>query len=116
MFEQLVIRYYILVELSLEVQGGQDYSPRYIELTFTRFFKKQLLRKTCYVSKQFVWVSVQTLLYEYPMIAFTNCTSEKVLCRLVAVHDYYELITLNFDMGSNGLCLYMSYVSIVRVS
>jgi len=24
-FEQLVIRYYILVELSLEVQGGEDY-------------------------------------------------------------------------------------------
>jgi len=31
-FEQLVIRYYILVELSLEVQGGQDYF-RFVEGT-----------------------------------------------------------------------------------
>jgi len=30
--EQLVIRYYILVELSLEVQGGQDYF-RFVEGT-----------------------------------------------------------------------------------
>jgi len=31
-FEQLVIRYYILVELSLEEQGGQDYF-RFVEGT-----------------------------------------------------------------------------------
>ena len=31
-FEQLVIRYYILVEVSLEVQGGQDYF-RFVEGT-----------------------------------------------------------------------------------
>jgi len=31
-FEQLVIRHYILVELSLEVQGGQDYF-RFVEGT-----------------------------------------------------------------------------------
>jgi len=32
-FEQLVIRYYILVEVSLEVQGGQDYF-RFVEGTY----------------------------------------------------------------------------------
>ena len=31
-FEQLVIRYYILVEVSLEVQGGHDYF-RFVEGT-----------------------------------------------------------------------------------
>ena len=33
MIEQLVIWYYILVELSLEVQGGQDYF-RFMEGTY----------------------------------------------------------------------------------